>query len=357
MRPIMFLLFLGVSCTRSVPLTNLPEIVLGLYEAIPESEDSHFDELTHIFHLAVAVNERDRSLAGFHKQGDSFRQYFISADHLYSAYIPFKLDGKQNKTINGRVVEYEFTAEGDNHGATIRAAFREINGSRKFDVVAIFDSNGYNATYTRGESVARRSYRRILPGYVFGAFEPDLSQSSPNIIDFYNNLFSPPKGFSWSKDSKFHLERFDDKFCETAIVDPMSTLYYKTEFHLNRKQTVTHGNQTVESKHEIMNSTPNSTTVRITTKSAKGTFVNTCVHDRAGFTCTIVTDKGEVKSRYSRVMPWFFYGKFEEVPAMTENYEKFLEDGSKHTDFICPGQHLWVMVGFLYLSAFFEVAL
>jgi hypothetical protein len=341
------LALLGLACATPVPTNTLPKVFLGLFESVPGSE-SNFAEFAKVFRLPENVKLEERTLVGFRKDGDTYHQrFFFPSNQKFSIDLPFKLGEKQTTTINGKNVEYEFTAEGDEHTGTFHAKLREVDGDIKFTVEAVFTDEGYNATYTRENIVAKRTYRRTLPWYVLGAYEMDITKSDANIAEFYNGFFPLPKGLTWTKDTKFYVGRHGNKFYEKFMVD--ATYYEKVEFELNKPGSLTHGNTTVEYKYEVVESTAESTTMRVTYKCPeKGNLVFTCVFDREGVTSTAKSEKTntQVKARYTRVLPWLYYGKFQEVPEKTENFAEFLQgsdcpfDNKPYTlEFFRKGDH------------------
>ncbi|XP_055332856.1 uncharacterized protein LOC129584635 [Paramacrobiotus metropolitanus] len=327
------LALLGVACATPVPSNTLPKVVLGLYEPIPETVSSNFAEFAKTaFHMPEHIKLAEPNFVAYRKDGETYHKHFWYPGQNYYVDMPFKLGEKMTTTMNGKTIEYEITAEGDDNTATIHAKLREVDGDVKFTVETRFDKFGYNATYTKDALVAKISYRRTLPFYVFGAYELDITKSSPNTAEFYNNFFPLPKGLTWTKDTKFFVGRHGNKFYEKFIVD--ATYYEKVEFELNKPGSIQHGNHTVNYHYEVVETTKETTTLRITYKCPeKGTLVFTCVFDHEGVTSTAKSDKGEVKTRYNRVLPWLFYGKFKEVPEKTENYEEF----TKGED--CPFAH------------------
>jgi len=59
--------------------------------------------------------------------------------------------------------------------------------------------------------------------------------------------------------------------------------------------------------------------------SSKGKLIYTTVFDRQGVTSTVKTENKEFTTYYKRVLPWMFYGSYEEIPEKTENWEELMK--------------------------------
>jgi len=315
---------IGVALANPTPSNTLPKSILGIFENIP-SESKNFEEFVTVFGLPKHAKFDKNNLIGFWKEGDTYYQRFVYWPTTLTFDLPFKLGETQTVPIYGKQYEYVYTLESGETPETpvLRVKFRQVDSDLKFTVEAAFNKDGITATYTRDNIVAKRTYRRTLPPYVMGAFEADASRVNPEALEFFGTIYPLPGGLKWTKNTKFWLGREGDHFVDKIIVSP--EYFMALKFKLDEPTEIKVGGETIKATYSIIEITTNKTTMRAETTTSKGKLVYTTVFDRQGATCTVKTDNKEFTTYYKRVLPWLFYGSYEEIPEKTENWEEFMK--------------------------------
>lgn len=322
----LFVLCALIGAALAVPTPNtLPKSVLGVYENVP-SESKNFEEFVTVFGLPKHAKFDKNNMIGFYQDGETYHQKFQYWPSALTFDLPFILGETQTITILGKHYEYIYTMEA---GATpetpvLRVKFRQTDGDVKFTVEAAFTKHGIKATYARDNIVATRTYRRTLPPYVLGAFEADVTRVNPEALEFFNTIYPLPGGLKWTPNTKFFLGRHGEYFIDKLIVDP--TFFFQLKFKFDEPTTLKFGEETLTATYTIKEITKDTTTITTEMTSPKGKITYTSVFDRQGFmNCTMKTDTNEFTTFYKRVLPWLFYGTYEEVPEMTQNWEEFMK--------------------------------
>lgn len=329
-RLLVALALLGAAFVNGVPTPSaLPDPILGLFQSVP-SKDVNFAEFAKVFNLPEGVSFEKGNTVGFRQEGDTYYQRFTFFPSSNTLELPFKLGETQTTIIQGKNVEYVYTLEGaDSETPVLRGKFRETDGDVKFTVESTYNDYGANATYTRDNVVAKRTYQRIVPPYVLGSYQLVPSSLPPNFLEFFNNIYPLPKGVNWTTSAAFYIGREGDHYVEKFI--PSINYYVKFEYVLNELKTIKWNNEDLEYKFTIKSSTPHTTTLVGEYKSSKGVFKTESVFTPEGVNNTFKTDKVEFKYYAKKVLPWLFYGTFEDVPEKTENWAEFMkgEEGCK----------------------------
>lgn len=321
----LFVLCALIGAALAVPAPNtLPKSVFGVYENIP-SESKNFEEFVTVFGLPKHAKFDKNNLIGFYQDGETYHQRFQYWPSALTFDLPFKLGETQTLTILGKHYEYIYTLEA---GATpetsvLRVKFRQTDGDIKFTVEAAFTKHGIKATYARDNIVATRTYRRTLPPYVLGAFEADATRVNPEALEFFNTAYPLPGGLKWTGNTKIFLGRQGEHFIDKVFVDP--TYSFQLKFKLDEPTTLKMGEETVTVTYTIKEVTKNTTTIVCEMTCSKGKITYTSVFGKRGMNSTIKTDTKEYTSYYKRVLPWLFYGTYEEVPEKTQNWEEFMK--------------------------------
>jgi hypothetical protein len=319
----------ALACASPTPQTKLPKSILGLFQNIPE-EQENFKEFTKLLGAPDKLDVNKPSHVGFfEKDGQYFARFYFypnvpsTSGHSFTLELQFKLGETQTKVIKGKNIEYVYTVDGDENAPTLHAKFRDVDSGNKFTVEAKFDAQGIHSTYTKDNLVAKRHYRRVLPPYAVGAFVNIPEKSSPNVKEFYTNLFPLPKPLTWTEKVAVWLAHEGDHYVDKVI--PHFSYFFRVDFKLGEKKTIQYHNSTVEYEYRLTESTPEKTVLRIEAKCSKaGLVVNEMTFDHEGFTYTTKKENGEQASgAFKRVVPWKFFGKFEDVPEKAENWEEF----------------------------------
>jgi hypothetical protein len=326
-RLLVALALLGAAFVHANPTPQtLPRVVLGLFASQPE-KDVNFEEFTKGLELNHPFTKG--TTLGVREEGDRYVLRFYSWATNVTVELPFKLGETQTTVIRGKNVEYVATLDGNTEQPVLRLKFRETDGDKKFTVDAAFSETGINATYTRNDVVAKRSYRRTLPPYALGAFQAVPSRLSPNYVEFLNRVYPLPTGLTWTETTAFYLAREGDSYVEKFAPNP--SYYVKVKFQLNQPGHLKIGDEDVEYKVTVTSSTPRNTTVHSEYTSTRGRVTSEAVFDEEGVTLTHTTTTGVYTAYYKRIVPYSFYGTFEEVPEKTENFAEYTagNQGSK----------------------------
>ncbi|GAU93997.1 hypothetical protein RvY_05846 [Ramazzottius varieornatus] len=319
---IAFVVFTGifeqlVALQAESNFTELPETVYGTYVNDP-SRERNFAELSSLFPLPDSVSWQSNTRMWIGKLEDEYAVRYV-VDSVYSFGFLFKLNEKGNITFRSVPVEYVYKItdhDATSNTTTLVAEFVTERGS--FTVTCVFDGKSLTKTYRSAGREAFRYYKRILPIFVDGTYEPvpELVAPEEEANEFCHHVDDIAK-------IQFYRDGNNTHYNRVTLQSGTSTVY---PFHLDgRTENASSGNLSITYKYEYPHGPR---TVLYQTTNVVGTDKNissVATFNQTGVVVVYKSGGTEIKRFYRRMLPSTVLAKFKSTPS-TDQFTAFAKD-------------------------------